>query len=89
MEETHFEIRKDHEVIRRILTMAEATGKLAAWIFRLLQSKFDVFHCSEMKHHAFYRVSRVMDNSENETFLDDEVTVRTIPQELFACSSRT
>lgn len=51
-EGTRFIVRMDHEALRRILTMADATGKLIRWRSGPSECKFDFWHRTEMKHQS-------------------------------------
>lgn len=44
LERTRFTVRRDQEALGWILTMANATGKLARWRLRLFKFEFNIKH---------------------------------------------
>lgn len=52
LKRTCFTTWRDHKALLRILTMADATSKLARWDFGLRAFEFDIFHCLETKCQA-------------------------------------
>lgn len=48
-----------------------------------------IIHRAGIKHQAGDTLSRLRTNGWEKTSLDDEVTVNTIPQEIFACPPKT
>lgn len=58
LEEACFKIRMDHEAFRGILTVAEATGKLARWYLRLSNFEFDIVYRAKVGHEEASALSR-------------------------------
>ena len=78
LEGTRYTIRTDHDALRWILNMADATGKLARWRLRLAEYEFDVVHRAGVKHQAADALSRLPTDGEDKAPLDDEIPVLVI-----------
>lgn len=50
LEGTRSAIRTDHDLLKQILNLADATGHFAGWQLRLLQFDFDVVYRAGIKH---------------------------------------
>lgn len=75
MEGARFTIRTDHDALRWILNMADATGKLARWRLRLSKYEFDVVHRAGIKHQSADALSRLTTSGNDDTTLDDGIPV--------------
>lgn len=62
-----FTIRTDHDALRWILNMADATGKLARFCQRLQELEFDVVHREGIKHQAADALSRLGTKGEDQS----------------------
>lgn len=77
-------IETDHKAIRRVLTMAEATGKLVQWRLRILEIEIYIVQRAGIKYQAANALSRLKTRSENSTPLQDKVPVSNIFWRSFA-----
>lgn len=73
----------------QIPTMAEATGKMERWGLRLSEFELHIVHCAGIKHQVADTLSRLKENDEGKTPLDDEAPILTIPQDIFAGVPKT
>lgn len=78
LEESRFIIKTNREVLRHILTIAKATGKLARWRLRLSEFEFDIVYRVGMKHQAADTLSCLKTGGDQYTPLGNEVLVLTI-----------
>jgi len=78
---TRFTLRTDHESLRWILNLSDASGKLQRWRLRLLEFEFDVVHRPGIKHQAADALSRLNTQGEDEEPLEDEVPTLLIATE--------
>lgn len=73
-----FPIRTNHEALRWILTLGEASRNVARWRLGLSEIDFDVVNCGGINNQAADALSGL-------TTVGDEVAVLTVSQAFFAC----
>lgn len=86
LEEFRITIQTDCERLQWILTMKEATGKLARWQLRLSQFEFDITHRANVKHQATDAPSEINIKGKDRTPSNDEDAVRPISVRALACA---
>lgn len=86
LEGTRFTIPTDHEALRWILSMTEATGKPARWRLRLTEFEIDIVHRAGVKRKAADALSRLNTKGVDCPPMVDEVPVLAIPPKSFACA---
>lgn len=70
---SRFTIRTDHQALRWILNMSDATGKMEIWRLRLSELELDVVHRAGVKHQAAEALSRLPFSGDDETTIEDEI----------------
>lgn len=75
LEGTHFIKPTDHDVLTWILSLADATRKLAQWRLRLSEMEFDVAHCARIEHQSVDERSRLSTTGKDCTPIDDALPV--------------
>lgn len=83
LEWTKSTIRTSHDALRKILTLAEATGKLARWRLQLIAYDFHIVHRAGFKHQTAVTLSRLTNKGAGDAYIKDGITiiaVTTCPQ---------
>lgn len=88
-EETLFLVSTDHMALRWILIRAEATGKLARWWLRFLESELDILYFAGKKHRAADALLPLKMKGENNGALDINISVFTVSFETCSCAPLT
>lgn len=73
-------MRTDHDALRWITNMTEATGKLVRWHLRLSEFDFEVVHWGGVKHEAAEALSRLEKTGMEKSPLEDDIPVLTITE---------
>ena len=73
LEMKQFTLRTDHDSLRWILNLSDATGRLARWRLRLADYDYTVEHRRGIVHQAADALSRLPSDGMDETPLDDEI----------------
>lgn len=89
LEGNRFTIQMDHKELRWILTMTEATEKLARCRSRLSECEFVIVDCAGTKQQAVDARSRGNTKGEGKRTLNDEVPVFAAPQAFQVCLPQT
>lgn len=75
LEGTKFTIRTDHDSLRSILNIIDATGRLARWELRLSEFEYDAVHRAGIKNQAADALYRLPTTGHDITPLDDDIPV--------------
>lgn len=75
LKSTRFKIRTDHDELRWIFNVPDASGKHAQWRLGLSESEFDAVHRASSSHHAAEGLSALPTNLEDRTFLKQTLPV--------------
>lgn len=73
LERHKFTARTDHNVLKRILNLAEAAGRLTRWPFRLSEFDFDVVYKAGTKNQNADILSLLETNGVGTTKFEDEL----------------
>lgn len=73
IEGAKYAILTDHESLKCILNMADATGKLETCRLSIYEMKYDVFHRVLFKHQASDALSQLETTNTNDGYLEDEI----------------
>lgn len=84
-----FQTLTDHEAVRRILTLAEATGKKAPWLIGLSELAFDIGHRAGIKHRVSGALTTINTKPDDYTPGYYEVIVLNIFAKSLACAPLT
>lgn len=71
-------IRTDHNSLRLILNVADATGRSSRWLLSQSEFDFDVKHCTHVKHQAVDAQLRLRTDGADNTPLEDDLPVLVI-----------
>ena len=75
LEGTEFTIRTDHDSLKLLLNLSDATGRLQRWRLRLQQFEYVINHCPGVQHRAADAVSRLATTGLDQTEIDDDLSV--------------
>lgn len=81
---SRFTVRTDHEALKRLMAMADASVKLAGWRLRFLELELGIANCAGTKHQAAAALSRLLTNGMDRLALDDNVRVLVLAREVLA-----
>lgn len=79
----------DQGALHWVLIMDEATGISAGWRSQLSKFEFNIGNHAILKHQSADALSCLKIKDKAKNFLDVEVSVLTIPQEIFAYALKT
>lgn len=75
LEEVRFTTRADHVLLKWILTVADATDRLARWQIRLFELEFYVVHRAGVEHRGVYALFYLRTTGEDQAPIFDDVPV--------------
>ena len=73
LEGQRFTLRTDHDSLRWIMNLSDASGRLQRWRLRLADFEYDVVHRAGIKHQAADALSRMPTDGSDQTPLDDAI----------------
>ena len=73
LERTHFVVRTDHDALRWLLNLTDASGKLQRWRLRLAEFSFEVVHRPGRVHQAADALSRLPTTDVDTEPIDDDL----------------
>lgn len=82
----YYIIRTDRRKLGEVLTIADVTDKLGQWRSPLSGFELDIVHRAGIKPQAANMRSLLKIKNEHKSTLDYEVTILTIPQNIFECA---
>lgn len=73
LEGSRFTIRTDHQALKWLMNLSDASGRLQRWRLRLQPFEYDIVHRPGVKHQAADAMSRLNTTGTDQTDLDDEI----------------
>lgn len=71
----HLTVQTDHDSMKRILSLMDATTRSACWRLRLSKSGFDGLYCAGIKHQAASALSRLTATRDDQATIGDNLPV--------------
>lgn len=68
-------VRTDHEAFEWLLSVSDASGKLARWKLQFFGFEFDIVHRANIRHQAADGLLRLPTDGTDNTKLDDHISV--------------